>query len=199
MIRLSTLLLAPPVGKRLNERYRDYRQHGASWLSAALGCLWASLAWAFMPLETPRWQAIRERHGEFFPHINPHRPRPLDPIRYLLQCVWLLATRVPEPDKKINWRSLAALEGVQGRYAQWLEKLPEKVNARTGHLDKHKELAHLSPKLRRFILGTITFFSLILALLCITQPFNPLSQFIFLLLLWGVALLVRRIPGRFRP
>ncbi len=29
------------------------------------------------------------------------------------------------------------------------------------------------------MLGTITFFSLILALLCITQPFNPLSQFIF--------------------
>lgn len=102
MIRLSTLLLAPPVGKRLSERYLDYRQHGASWLSAALGCLWASLAWAFMPLETPRWQAIRERHGEFFPHINPHRPRPLDPIRYLLQAVWLLATRAPEPDKKIN-------------------------------------------------------------------------------------------------
>ena len=83
-------------------------------MSAALGCLWASLAWAFMPLETPRWQAIRERHGEFFPHINPHRPRPLDPIRYLLQAVWLLATRAPEPDKKINWRSLAALEGVHG-------------------------------------------------------------------------------------
>ena len=142
-----------------------------------------------MPLETPRWQVIRERHGEFFPHINPHRPRPLDPIRYLLQSLWLLATRVPEPDKKVNWRSRLALEGVHGRYAQWLEKLPEKVNARTDHLDRHKELAHLSPTLRRLILGTITFFSLILALLCITQPFNPLSQFIFLLLLWGLALL----------
>lgn len=40
-------------------------------------------------------------------------------------------------------------------------------------------------------------FSLILALVCITQPFNPLAQFTFLILLWGVALLVRRIPGRF--
>lgn len=197
MIRLSTLLLAPPVGERLSERYDDYRQHGASVLSAFLGCLWASLAWAFMPLETPRWQAIREHHGDYFPHINPHRPRPLDPLRYLLQSLWLLATRVPEADKKINWRSLAALEGVHGRYAQWLEKLPEKVNTRTGHLDKQKELEHLHPQLRRLVLGTITFFSLILALLCITQPFNPLSQFIFLLLLWGVALLVRRIPGRF--
>ncbi|WP_437125838.1 hypothetical protein, partial [Klebsiella pneumoniae] len=33
MIRLSTLLLAPPVGERLRARYDDYRQHGASWLS----------------------------------------------------------------------------------------------------------------------------------------------------------------------
>lgn len=37
MIRLSTLLLAPPVGERLRARYDDYRQHGASWLSASLG------------------------------------------------------------------------------------------------------------------------------------------------------------------
>jgi cellulose synthase (UDP-forming) len=43
----------------------------------------------------------------------------------------------------------------------------------------------------------IVVFSLILALVCITQPFNPLAQFTFLILLWGVALLVRRIPGRF--
>ncbi|HCD6705666.1 TPA: UDP-forming cellulose synthase catalytic subunit [Klebsiella pneumoniae] len=93
--------------------------------------------------------------------------------------------------------SLAALEGVHGRYTQWLEKLPEQMNARTGHLDKQKELAHLNPKLRRAILGGVTFCSLVLALMCITQPFNPLSQFIFLMLLWGVALLVRRIPGRF--
>jgi cellulose synthase (UDP-forming) len=72
------------------------------------------------------------------------------------------------------------------------------VNARTGHLDKQKELAHLNPKLRGDSWRGRPF-SLVLALLCITQPFNPLSQFIFLMLLWGVALLVRRIPGRFRP
>lgn len=30
MMRLSTLLLAPPVAERLSERYSDYRRHGAS-------------------------------------------------------------------------------------------------------------------------------------------------------------------------
>ncbi|MDU3049494.1 MAG: glycosyltransferase family 2 protein, partial [Escherichia coli] len=60
-----------------------------------------------------------------------------------------------------------------------------------------KELGHLSAGARRLILGIIVTFSLILALICVTQPFNPLAQFIFLMLLWGVALIVRRMPGRF--
>jgi hypothetical protein len=50
------------------------------------------LAWMFIPLEHPRWQRIRARHSELYPHINPDRPRPLDPARYLIQAVWLVAT-----------------------------------------------------------------------------------------------------------
>ena len=87
---------------------------------------------------------------------------------------------------------------MHGRYTQWLEKLPEQMNARTGHLDKQKELAHLNPKLRRAILGGGG--DLLLAGAgadVYYAALNPLSQFIFLMLLWGVALLVRRIPGRF--
>ncbi|MBR7465487.1 hypothetical protein, partial [Klebsiella pneumoniae] len=80
----------------------------------------------------------------------------------------------------VNWRSLAAREWVHVRYTQCQEKLPEQMNAQTFQLDKQKELAHLNPKLRRSILVGVTFCSLVLALMCITQPFNPLSQFIFL-------------------
>ncbi|UGE84028.1 hypothetical protein LQQ74_27445 (plasmid) [Escherichia coli] len=43
----------------------------------------------------------------------------------------------------------------------------------------------MSAGTRRLILGIIVTFSLILALICVTQPFNPLAQFIFLMLLWG--------------
>jgi len=39
--------------------------------------------------------------------------------------------------------------------------------------------------------------TLALALLCITQPFSYFAQFVFVLLLWGIALLVRRVPGRY--
>ncbi|NYY79636.1 hypothetical protein DMH17_02655 [Raoultella planticola] len=53
-----------------------------------MGRRWSAL----MPLETPRWQAILNNHRDYFPHINPHRPRLLDPLRYLLQSLWLLVT-----------------------------------------------------------------------------------------------------------
>lgn len=43
MSRLTNWLLIPPVSSRLSERYRHYRHHGASSLSAALGCLWMIL------------------------------------------------------------------------------------------------------------------------------------------------------------
>lgn len=53
MSRLTNWLLIPPVSSRLSERYRHYRYHGASSLSAALGCLWMILAWMFIPSSIP--------------------------------------------------------------------------------------------------------------------------------------------------
>ena len=197
MSHLAAWLLIPPVHARLSERYQHYRRNGASGFSAACGCLWAALAWLFLPLENAHWQALRARHATLFPHINPDRPRPLDPARYLLQALWLLATRPRHGEQDQRAARFSRTRSLRARYHAWLDSLPTRVTTQTSHLDNQKELGHLSQGVRRLILGVIITFSLILALLCITQPFNPLSQFVFLMLLWGVALLVRRIPGRF--
>ena len=197
MIRLATWLLIPPVGARLNARYQHYRDHGAPRFSAALGCSWAILAWMFIPLEHPRWQQLRAQQNHWFPHIDPDRPRPLDPARYLIQTLWLMVTLPLGAPRSPRRQHFARLRVLRGRWHNFLETLPERMTQRTGHLDNKKELGHINPKVRRIILGTVVVFSFLLAILCITQPFNPLSQFVFLILLWGVALLVRRIPGRF--
>ena len=101
---LTRWLLIPPVNARLIGRYRDYRRHGASAFSATLGCFWMILAWIFIPLEHPRWQRIRAEHKNLYPHINASRPRPLDPVRYLIQTCWLLigASRkeTPKPRRR---------------------------------------------------------------------------------------------------
>lgn len=197
MIRLASWLLIPPVSARLNARYQHYRDHGAPRFSAVLGCFWAILAWMFIPLEHPRWQQLRAQQNHWFPHIDPDRPRPLDPARYLIQTLWLMVTLPLGAPRSPRRQYFARMRVLRGRWHHFLETLPERMTQRTGHLDNKKELGHINPKVRRIILGTVVAFSFLLAILCITQPFNPLSQFIFLILLWGVALLVRRIPGRF--
>jgi len=197
MSRLSSWFFIPPVSERLGARYQLYRSHGAPAFSAALGCVWVILAWLFLPLEHPRWQAIRERHRELYPHIRAERPRPLDPARYLLQTLWLMITSGPEDVDRPRKRRRSGISQFMARYHAWLDALPQRFSTRTHHLDNQKELGHLHPQLRRIILGVIVVFSSLLALLCITQPFNPMSQFIFLVLLWAVAMMVRRIPGRF--
>jgi len=197
MIRLTALLLAPEAGARLRARYTDYRRHKSSWLGATMGCIWVALAWLFIPLEHPRWQRIRANYNELYPHINAHRPRPLDPVRYVLQSLWLVLTLPVAEKKSFNWKGLKAMSGARGRYHKWMDDLPERMSTKTAHLDHKKELTHVHPKVRKLILGTVVFCSLLLALVCVTQPFNPISQFIFLLLLWGIALIVRRMPGRF--
>ncbi|MGK9175831.1 UDP-forming cellulose synthase catalytic subunit [Yokenella regensburgei] len=197
MSQPAAWLLIPPVYARLSERYQHYRRHQAPGFSAACGCFWVIMAWLFIPLERPRWQAIRAQHATLFPHINPDRPRPLDPARYLLQALWLLVARPRRGHHEARPARFTRTRSLRERYHRWLDNLPGRVTDQTRHLDNQKELGHLSKGARRVILGIIVTISLILALLCITQPFNPLSQFIFLVLLWGAALLVRRIPGRF--
>ncbi|EES6147123.1 TPA: PilZ domain-containing protein [Escherichia coli] len=172
---LTRWLLIPPVNARLIGRYRDYRRHGASAFSATLGCFWMILAWIFIPLEHPRWQRIRAEHKNLYPHINASRPRPLDPVRYLIQTCWLLIGASRKETPKPRRRAFSGLQNIRGRYHQWMNELPERVSHKTQHLDEKKELGHLSAGARRLILGIIVTFSLILALICVTQPFNPLT------------------------
>ncbi len=196
MSHLASWLLLPAASQRLGERYRTFRRNGAPMFSAMLGCIVLILAWVFLPLEGPRWQRIRAGHDQFYPHINPDRPRPLDVVRYGIQSLWLLL-RASKQTGRPRVRSFGRMQAWRESWHGWLDKLPENFSHRTQHLDEKKELSHINHTARRIILGVIVVFSAILALLCITQPFNPLSQFIFLMLLWGVALIVRRLPGRF--
>lgn len=105
---LTRWLLIPPVNARLIGRYREYRRHGASPFSATLGCFWLILARVFIPLEHPRWQRIRAEHKNLYPHINAARPRPLDPVRYVIQTCWLLISASRRETAKPRWRSFHA-------------------------------------------------------------------------------------------
>lgn len=194
---ISRWLLTAPVGQRLGERYMHYRRHGAPPFSAALGCLIVILGWTFLRFESERWTSVRAQRARLYPQIDASRPRPLDLARYVIQTLWLLVALPREGWVRPKWQHFDRLQAWRDNYQLWLQTLPQRLNRRTEHLEQEKELGHLSVRARKIILWIITIFSAVLALLCITQPFSPLAQFIFLMLLWGIAMIVRRMPGRF--
>ncbi|HGL5371384.1 TPA: UDP-forming cellulose synthase catalytic subunit [Citrobacter farmeri] len=144
-----------------------------------------------------RWLLIPPVSARLSERYQGYRRHGASPFSAALGCLWVILAWVFIPLEHPRWQTFSRMQGLIGRYHQWMDALPGRVTQNTTHLDKQKELGHLSPGARRFIIGIIVTFSLILALICVTQPFNPLAQFIFLMLLWGVALIVRRMPGRF--
>ncbi|MCE9872354.1 UDP-forming cellulose synthase catalytic subunit [Hafnia alvei] len=189
------LFLMTPARQALADRYRQYRQYNeASPLVAALGCFWLAMAWFFLKLESPRWQQIRSQQTTLFPHIDAQRPRPLDIVRYAIQSLWLIVFSAHRSVK--NYGLGERFKGLHNRYHDWLKSLPDKVQEH-GAEESEEAFNRLGQGVRRIILGVMCVFSTILALLCISQPFDLSSQFVFVLLLWGIAMVVRRIPGRF--
>ena len=194
MSRVMNLLLMPPVYQAVQARYRGYRRSGSSALTALLTTLLVVCGWTLLRFESPAWQRIRAGRVYWFPHLSPSRPRPADALRYLLQALWLLLFRSGRGPRTrftfSGWRSLRL------RYLNAMQRLPhrlaeagveQRTTARLGRMNRH---------VRRILFILAGVLAALLALLCISQPFDLSAQFVFVLLLWGIALVVRRVPGR---
>ncbi|WP_159566808.1 UDP-forming cellulose synthase catalytic subunit [Budvicia diplopodorum] len=184
------------------ERYDRYRQEKTSAIVAFLFCIGYVLLWTIFCFESPSWQKVRARHNEWFPHISSDCPRFADGVRYAVQSLWLVIVRQEKRPSFLLIRRAAgeffAWCGRQHRAViSWLHCLPERVHHHGLNTRSEAKISSLSPRLRKvmFILGSLL--AAILAIICISQPFDLFAQFIFVLLLWGIAMVVRRIPGRF--
>lgn len=149
------------------------------------------------------WRAILPG---LFPHVDFTRLRPADLIRIPLQVLWLCLVRQPaaNADPQPARRPDAALRGLLARIGSHLPApLHEAVQRvrRALLLDvdrlqsKSEEYAQHGvwdhPVLRYAAYAVAA----LLALLCITTPFSTLAQLVFVILLWSIAMLIRRIPG----
>lgn len=191
-------------------------------LAASLCSLGMALAWIFLRLESPAWQALRAQASTLYPQLSVDRPKPADGLRYLLQSLWLLLFY---PQKQPRLRRGLRLLAVRSR------KLWQRLIGRKSWVDSHavasvelfiesftasafasqadgaqpstmpterrRTSRRLSLRARKLVRGVMITVALILALVCVTQPFDLRTQLVFVLVLWGMAMAVRRVQGRF--
>ncbi|MFT4273365.1 MAG: UDP-forming cellulose synthase catalytic subunit [Pantoea sp.] len=193
-------LLIPQAWQALQQRARQARRHGTPWPTIILHLMWCILAWSLLRLETPGWQRILQQRHRYFPQISLQRPRPLDVLRYALQSLWLLLV-LPLDDSERSERkrfnnAFKPLFRWRQQLYQWLGALPLQLKKRGVIRRSEQRLQRLPPRARQLLFITAAIAASLLALLCISQPFGIMTQFVFVLLLWGLAMLVRRVPGR---
>lgn len=193
---LMRWFLVPRIGQAQHVRYLAWRKLGASPLVARMQCLWCALGWAVFRFETPQWQRVFAQRQTLYPHIFAQHPRLADILRYALQTLWLLLV-MPENQSAFSQRSGSLT------FSRWRQRLYHRLNklplwARQRDLENRSDrlLGQMPSLLRKALFASAVLVATLLALLCISQPFSVFTQFIFVLLLWGVAMVVRRIPGR---
>ncbi|WP_282361558.1 UDP-forming cellulose synthase catalytic subunit [Pseudomonas sp. PS01300] len=183
---------------------RGARRPAALWLTFAV-----CLAFLFLQLESSTWRALLAERRRLVPQLVGKRPSLGDPLRVLIQCAWLLLHQVSRP-RESGWltRARSVLASGLRRVGRVLQRLRSRLNdtlrqvpARFLASDVQHRAAHrlrgLSGWGRRVFYSVLTAFAVVLALLCVTEPFGYLAQLVFIFLLWGIAMLVRYMPGRF--
>lgn len=139
-----------------------------------------------------------------YPHINFAVPRLLDPVRFTVQTFWLVffkQTLRKVLSQKVVTIASDAFSLLKNAFyipfsqisklVAWLEKTADQTNG-SEIRERIKE-----SKLFIFLNYTLLFLVVFIALLCFTVPFDYQAQTVFILLIWGLAMMVRRMPGRF--
>ena len=141
----------------------------------------------------------------WYPHIDFSQFKFFDPCRMLIQTLWIIC--IVQPKKltedisfsqgiSIVWQQIGRifylpLKGLSALIS-WLE-------GRSSHysIDSSKnnnmKLSLLS-QFANIVIGTVICF---LAVLCFTIPFGLEAQAFFIVTLWSIAMMFRRMPGRF--
>ncbi|MEG0246702.1 MAG: UDP-forming cellulose synthase catalytic subunit, partial [Pseudomonas sp.] len=92
--------------------YAWFTARGAQRPVAWLFTLGVWLAFLFLRLEAPAWQALLAERQRLYPQLAGKRPSLGDPLRVLIQSLWLLLRRPPVPREpgfaRVAWRAVRA-------------------------------------------------------------------------------------------
>ena len=180
--------------------------HNCTRLTAFTLALLHALGWIFLRLESPSWQAIRRQYRRLYPQLANKRPTLGDPLRYVIQTVWLLLVRPIDEDhlrrqrarRRLRTRLYSLLLGLKrpwNRLSDAFERLPTTLSP---YLKKgSRTLNAIRWNTRKLLYISIGVVASVLVMICVTQPFDYLAQLVFVILLWAIAMLMRRMPGSF--
>ncbi|MDM8349905.1 UDP-forming cellulose synthase catalytic subunit [Pseudomonas sp. sp1636] len=156
-----------------------------------------ALCWTLFTLESASWRWLLTHRDQLYPQAHWLRLRPADPLRVLLQSLWLLLIQ-PAAQRRQRFAGLAeAHRSALNRCRQVLEPLLQRALARRpGRSVSEQPAAQRPERPVNWWHMPLLLVGLPVLALCVTQPLELHQQALFASLLWLMALGVNRCSGR---
>ena len=170
-------------------------------LTAFFYAMIRSIAFLFLRLEGPSWTVLRTTLRPWFVHLNNRPYQFLDPLRYLLQLLWIIFVA---PFKQVSQSSFHPVQTFREAFSSlnrvlvnFVRNIPLTQSPSIALSQFSTVLTEMSQTKRTLLYLGMTGVCLPLFILVVTQPFSLPSQAIFFGMLWMIALAVRRIESRY--
>jgi cellulose synthase (UDP-forming) len=152
------------------------------------------LAWILFCFESPSWLRLRAKADSFFPHLVNQPFRLGDPLRYLIQLVWLVLVKNPSgnsPTWLTYWHSLKRIVRAQlDSFIQWTDSQHKSqwVSA------TEEKMEHFIQ--RRGLMYSVTGVLILGFVFLITVHLTSADQLILTLVMVSFGAILRLIPGQ---
>ena len=205
---VMTSFLRAVLPQTLCARFESWRKNGASTPSLLVNGLLLTLLLVIFPLEREPFRTLRSRLRDYYPQINPECPRLLDSLRVIIQSFWLLFVKPGRPSGAEAVEKVLAGLRAAGRIINrvgelWgnfclsiirrVKPLSEASNAGdSGEVNDRTQFSFGE----KTLIAIAVILGLILAAICITQPFNLQGQVVFLTFMFFSMIALARIRAR---
>ena len=199
-----SLFFQPIFMIQFRKQLHFYTQDKApSYASQLILSVWFVVCFCFLKSKIAGIDSWKLPHF-LYPQIDFSHIKLFDPLRMSIQTVWFL---IVQPKKLTGTISLTQGIGMVWKQIGRLFYLPlkgltfvvswlESYSSRHAIVSKEKRLKN--PSLSTRVLNVaIGFVVCVLAILCFTIPFSLTAQAFFLVALWSLGMMFRRMPGRF--
>ncbi|ANU38551.1 UDP-forming cellulose synthase catalytic subunit [Vibrio scophthalmi] len=194
------------IVERFETQKKVYEQKwecSSNWMGQLILSAWFCVSFVFLQpviAGVPSWKLPLV----YFPQVNFAAPRLFDSIRFVVQSIWLILFKQcithsgSDFVRRLLSRAIIQLRHIfylpfesVAKIVGWLEKKASQVNQ--PELRQAARSSKSALVLNYLLLICVVF----LALICFTVPFGYQAQLVFVVLLWALAMMVRRLPGRF--
>ena len=178
--------------------YRNWRSAGSGRIAASVNLVCLCLLWLMAPLEAEPFVSLRRDKAFLYPQVDFRAPKLLDPVRIIIQTIFLMAVLPPRGHGPRLVRTvvdiLRAGGALIGRVGDAFGAVALKCVRAVA--DDREDKKTGDRRLPSWAPGLLLVPGLALAALCITQPFNLHGQIVFLALMFVSMIVLMRIRAR---